>query len=94
MKHRFLILAGAALLAAPAVQAQDMVTMLGNKIVQKYTSTPCADLIAKKANPAPPSPMEAKVVAALKADPAKRQELINLIAAPIANKMFDCGMIP
>lgn len=92
--RNILMLAGALLLAAPAAQAQDMVTMLGQKIVQKYTSTSCADLIAKKANPAPPSPMETRVIAALKADPAKRQEFINLIAGPIANKMFDCGMIP
>lgn len=94
MSHKFLIALGVLALGASGAQAQDMVSMLGQKIVQKYTSTPCADLIAKKANPAPPSPMEAKIVAALKADPAKRQEFINVIAGPIANKMFDCGMIP
>ena len=94
MRLRLVAAAGAALLMAPAANAQDMVAMLAQKIVQKYQATSCTDLAAKKANPAPPSPMEAKVVAALKADPAKRQEFINLIAGPIANKMFDCGLIP
>jgi hypothetical protein len=27
-------------------------------------------------------------------DPQMRQEFLNRVAAPIANKMFECGMIP
>jgi hypothetical protein len=30
----------------------------------------------------------------LKSDPQMRAAFINRIAPPIANKMFDCGMIP
>jgi hypothetical protein len=30
----------------------------------------------------------------LKSDPQMRQAFIDKIAAPVANKMFDCGMIP
>jgi hypothetical protein len=30
----------------------------------------------------------------LQGDPQMRQIFINKVAAPIANKMFECGMIP
>jgi hypothetical protein len=30
----------------------------------------------------------------LKGDPAMRTEFINRVAAPIVNKMFECGLIP
>jgi hypothetical protein len=33
-------------------------------------------------------------MAALKGDPQMRAAFINQIAPPIANQMFDCGMIP
>ena len=30
----------------------------------------------------------------LKTNPDIRVEFINLVAAPIANKLFECGMLP
>jgi hypothetical protein len=30
----------------------------------------------------------------LRSNPAMRTEFLNIIAAPIVNKMFECGMIP
>jgi len=75
-------------------QQHPMLDMLANKVVQKYQTTSCQDLKMKKAENAPPSPQEQKVVQFLKSDPQLRREFINKIAAPIANKMFDCGMIP
>jgi hypothetical protein len=30
----------------------------------------------------------------LKSDPQMRSAFISKVAAPIANKMFECGMIP
>jgi hypothetical protein len=30
----------------------------------------------------------------LRSDPARRAAFIDKVAAPIANKMFECGMIP
>ena len=38
--------------------------------------------------------MEERVVRLLHEDPAMRRELIGRIAAPIADKLFECGMIP
>jgi hypothetical protein len=71
-----------------------LIDMLAQKIVQKYQSTPCAELKMKKAEKAPPTPQEQKIIQYLKSDPQSRREFIDKVAAPIANKMFDCGMIP
>jgi len=67
---------------------------VGAKVIEKYQSTPCEELMQKKANPQPPSPQEVKVIQFLRSDPQMRTVFINKVAAPIANKMFACGMIP
>jgi hypothetical protein len=33
-------------------------------------------------------------VAFLRSNPSLKVKFINKVAAPVANKMFDCGMIP
>jgi hypothetical protein len=38
--------------------------------------------------------MEQRAMQALRNDPQMREAFINKVAAPIANKMFECGMIP
>jgi hypothetical protein len=67
---------------------------VANKLIQKYQSSTCDQLWLKKAEKTPPSMQEQKAIQLLKSDPAMRTAFINKIAAPIANKMFDCGMIP
>ncbi len=64
------------------------------KVIQKYQSSTCEQLWQKKSQKAPPSAEEQKVIQMLKGDPQMRAAFINKIAAPIANKMFECGMIP
>jgi hypothetical protein len=63
-------------------------------VVLKYTSSSCEQLWQKKAQPQPPSPQEQKAIQFLKTDPQMRTVFINKVAAPIANKMFECGLIP
>jgi hypothetical protein len=85
------------LMVISGTQAQDqhpIMNMLADKIIQKYQTSSCQDLRLKKAEKAPPTPQEQKVIQYLKGDPQLRREFINRIAAPIANKMFDCGLIP
>ena len=64
------------------------------KVVAKYTNSTCEQLWIKKANPTPPSMEEQRAINLLKSDPQMRAAFIAQIAAPIANKMFECGMIP
>jgi hypothetical protein len=38
--------------------------------------------------------IEQRAVQTLRNDPQMRTAFINRVAAPIANKLFECGMIP
>jgi hypothetical protein len=38
--------------------------------------------------------MEQRALEILHNDPQMRTEFLNRVAAPIANKLFECGMIP
>jgi hypothetical protein len=64
------------------------------KIIAKYQNSTCNDLYQQKSQKAPPSPEEKKVVEFLHNDPKMRAAFIDKIAAPIANKLFECGLIP
>ena len=75
-------------------QQYPMMDMVANKIIQKYQNSSCEQLWEKKSQKAPPSQQEQNVIQLLKGDPQMRAAFINKVAAPIANKMFECGMIP
>jgi hypothetical protein len=98
MKSKFvLLLCPLALTLATGTYAQDQYPILDKlaaKVIEKYQTTPCEQLLQKKAQPEPPSPQQVKVIQFLKSDPQMRVVFINKVAAPIANKMFECGMIP
>jgi hypothetical protein len=91
-----LALLGATLLRPSGAQAQQfpMVDRMADKIVQKYQTASCEQLWMKKEQHAPPSAEEQRAIGIMRNDPQMRTEFINRIAAPIANKMFECGMIP
>jgi hypothetical protein len=86
-----LLLDGAALPQSPQYPILDMIA---NKVIQKYQQSTCEQLWVKKSQKAPPSAEEQKVIGFLKNDPQMRTYFINKVAPPIANKMFECGMIP
>ncbi len=67
---------------------------VADKVIQKYQSSTCEQLYQEKAQKKQPSPQEQKAIQLLHDDPQMRAAFINKIAAPIANKMFECGMIP
>jgi hypothetical protein len=104
MKKRWtvLVLIPALWLVAQVPQAQQpqqqypLADMLAQKIIDKYTNSTCVQLATQKSEKptGEKAQMEQRVIAALKADPQMRAYFINKVAAPIANKMFECGMIP
>jgi hypothetical protein len=67
---------------------------IANKVIQKYQTSSCEQLYVQKAEKKQLGPEEQKAIGLLRGDPQMRAAFINKIAAPIANKMFDCGMIP
>ena len=92
-----LFTAAIALLCA-AVNAQDypVLDRIAEKVIQKYQQSPCEQLWQERAQKgkAPKPQMEQEALGMLKSDPQMRAAFINKVAAPIANKMFECGMIP
>lgn len=82
-----------ALLFATAAPAQHPVLdMIADKVVQNYQQSSCEQLWEKKREPK--SRQEQEIVEKLRSDPQMRREFIDKIAAPIANRMFECGLIP
>jgi hypothetical protein len=51
-------------------------------------------LLAWQQRGQPKSPREQEAVQALRNDPQMRAVFIDKVAAPIANKMFECGLLP
>lgn len=99
MKRTVLFTFAAALLYVTAGSAQQqqqypILDKIAAKVVAKYQASTCEQLWQKKAAKTPPSPEEQKVISFLKSDAQMRQAFINQVAAPIANKMFECGLIP
>jgi hypothetical protein len=76
------------------LQQYPIMDRVADKVIQKYQTSTCEQLWLKKSEKTPPTSEEQKVIAFLKSDPQMRAAFINKVAPPIANKMFDCGMIP
>jgi hypothetical protein len=93
MNKRLTLIAAAVGVTAGIAYAQyPILDMVAGKVVQKYQSSSCEQLWQQKGEPK--SPEEQRVVGLLKNDAQMRTAFIDKVAAPIANKMFECGMIP
>jgi len=82
----------AVLVASIAYAQYPILDMVAGKVIQKYQSSSCEQLWQQKGEPK--TMEEQRVIGLLKNDPQMRTAFINQVAAPIANKMFECGMIP
>jgi transposase-like protein len=87
----------AATLVAGTAQAQyPIMDRVASKVIQKYQTASCQQLWQEKAQgQGQPKPeMEQRAIQMLQQDPQMRQAFFDKVAAPIVNKMFECGMIP
>jgi hypothetical protein len=84
------------LLASEMASAQyPVLDEVAGKVVQKYQSSSCEQLWQERAEKGRPKPpREQQALQMLRDDPQMRAMFIDKVAAPIANKMFECGMIP
>ncbi|MEO8752091.1 MAG: hypothetical protein ABI624_05375 [Casimicrobiaceae bacterium] len=88
-----LTVTGALLLAgAAAAQRYPVMDMVADKVIQKYQQSSCQQLWQHKG--AKKTQQEQEVLQLLHDDAQMRTAFLNKVAAPIANKMFECGMIP
>jgi hypothetical protein len=82
-----------ATIVAGAVAAQGiLLDSASDKVIQKYQTATCDQLKAQKSEP--PSEKEKVAIEFLHHDSQARMAFINKIAAPVLNKMFECGLIP
>ena len=93
MSKRFTLIAVALCVTAGITYAQfPILDMVADRVVQKYQSSSCEQLWEKKGEPK--TMEEQRVIGLLQSDPQMRTAFLNKVAAPIANRMFECGMIP
>jgi hypothetical protein len=67
---------------------------VANKVVAKYQSSTCQQLMMQKAQKQPPSAGEQKAMELLRTDPQMRHEFVGIVADQVVDKLIQCGMIP
>lgn len=76
----------------PPPSQYPLMAEVADRFVQRYMQSSCEQLWQKREQPR--SQREQEAIQALRNDPQMRAAFINRVAAPVANKMFQCGMIP
>ena len=78
---------------AAAAHAQGMLLdYAADRVIQKYQTSSCEQL--KQMRSEPQSEKEKLALDFLRGDSQARSAFIDKVAAPVANKMFECGMFP
>ena len=81
------------MIVAGAAYAQGMLLdYAADRVIQKYTTSTCEQL--KQQRDEPKSDKDKLAIEFLRNDSQARVAFIDKIAAPVANKMFECGMFP
>lgn len=77
-------------------QQYPMLDELAGRVVEKYQTSSCQQLAAQRGQHPTRrrSELEERAIRMLHRDPDMRQAFVNRVAAPIANKLFECGLIP
>jgi len=87
------VFVAALIVAAGAWSQQNMLLdYAGDQMVQKFQTSTCEELKAKAKEPQTDKAKEAAEF--LKNDSQAREAFVKKVAAPVLNKMFECGMIP
>jgi hypothetical protein len=94
MTTRLVVLVAVLALVSAGIAAAQfpIMDMVAEKVVQKYAQSTCEQLWEQRGKPK--SVQEQELVTLLRGDAQMRTAFIGKIAAPVANKMFECGMIP
>ena len=78
--------------AGARAQQHPLVDKIADKVIHKYEQSSCEQLLKQKNEPK--TPQEQEAVQLLQKNPQVRAEFLNKVAGPIANKMFECRLIP
>ena len=79
-----------------AQESYPIMEKLAQKVIEKYQTSSCQQLAQQKSQPptGQKAQMEQRAIQTLRNDTQMRTAFLNRVAAPIANKLFECGMIP
>jgi hypothetical protein len=81
--------------ASAEPQQYPVMDKIADKLIAKYQTATCEQLwLDKSKKPAPKTQEQQEVVQLLRDDAQMRAYFLGKVAPPIANKMFECGMIP
>jgi hypothetical protein len=100
MIRRFYLLAFVSVLLpvglASAQESFPIMEKVAQKVIEHYQTSSCQALAQQKSQPptGEKAQLEQRAVQLLRDDPQMRTEFLNRVAAPIVNKLFECGMIP
>jgi hypothetical protein len=99
IRRLYLLALVSVLLPVGLAQAQEsypIMERVAQKVIQKYQTSSCQQLAQQKKQPPTGQKvqMEQRAIQLLRNDPQMRTEFLNRVAAPIANKLFECDMIP
>lgn len=91
---RSAVMAAVLILSGGAASASDnpLLDMIAQSVIKKYQSSTCEQLWQQRN--APKSAEAKEFLQLLEKNPELRTEFINEVAAPVVNKMFECGLVP
>jgi len=90
------LLAAALVCSTAYAEKYPIMEKVADKIVHKYETSSCEELKEERGKPKSEKKeeMEERVVKLLREDAGMRKAFLNKVAAPIANKLLECGLIP
>ncbi len=92
MRRLFALLPALLFAGVAAAQQYPLMDMMADRVIQRYREASCEQLWERRGKPKPEE--EKNLIQLMRGDPQMRTAFINKIAAPVANKMFECGMVP
>jgi hypothetical protein len=80
----------------PPQESYPIMEQVAQRVIQHYQTASCQALEQERSQPptVQKAQMEQRAMQVLQNDPQMRTEFLNRVAAPIANKLFECDMIP
>ena len=90
--YLFALLPAVLFVGVAGAQEYPLMNRVADRVIQKYQRATCEQLWKKKGKPK--TDEEKNVIQMLRDDPQMRTAFLNKVAGSIANKMFDCGMLP
>ena len=80
----------------PPQEPYPVMEQVAQRVIEHYQTSSCETLYEERSQPptGQRAQMEQRAVQMLRDDPQLRAQFLDRVAAPIANRLFECGLIP